>query len=329
MVAGMACAQSDSAAVKMKRLDDRLSAVEKVVSALPKIGGYINSAYTYDGCTDKNSFAVQQIWLDFKGAPSATLDYRALINFASGLQVLDAYVRYTASPAFSIAAGQGKNPILLENIMHPARWGYINCSQIVRNYLHAGGRDIGVWVCGSLVPRDDYYRWNYMIGVYNGAGINTADDNHGKDVGLRIEYHPAKPLTLSLSAYEGNIGDRSVGKVNRYGASFRYDGPRFMLRTEYMTGIGAYGSALVNRTSQGVYALAGLHVNPYIMPVLKYDYFDENINADGFVHTIFGGGLHCWPTKFLSVEVNYGYNTFSSSLKKEYGRFDAAVSILF
>lgn len=312
-------------------IDARLTAIEKVLDKLPKISGFINTVYTYNDSEEEvNTANVRHIWLDFKGDLSKKIDYRILTNFAGGLTVLDAYARFKFSKAFTVLVGQGKNPIVLENPYHPIHWGTVDCSFITSKYLRTAGRDIGVSASGSFFPREGFDMLYYMVGVYNGAGINCKDNNKGKDVGARIDFNPAKPITISVSMYEGNIGERGYGsKLNRYGASLRYVDEKILFRTEYMTGVGAYNTNYQESTSQGFYAIAGYKIIPAIMPVVKYDFFDENINVSNNSCANYTIGIHSWPTKFLCLDLNYTYHTFSSSLQKEYSQIDAAVSVIF
>ena len=61
-------------------ISDMEKRVKKITSALPKISGFINVRYQYNG--ESNSFDIRRARLDFTGDLATKLDYRFQMEFA-------------------------------------------------------------------------------------------------------------------------------------------------------------------------------------------------------------------------------------------------------
>jgi len=120
------------------------------------------------------------------------------------------------------------------------------------------GREIGLIVRGDLFSQVDYgynYRQallTYVLGIVNGNGINTSDDNDKKDLIGRLAFTlPAeynswlRQITIGGTVYYGKrntyLGDDArthsgVGKRERYGIDFYYNHWPFGLTYEFVVG---------------------------------------------------------------------------------------------
>lgn len=87
-------AQEDSVVTNSTPIESRVSTLEKIISKLPKISGFINMRYQYSSADDSHSFDIRRARVDFKGDLSSQLDYRLQIEFANSPKILDAYIRY-------------------------------------------------------------------------------------------------------------------------------------------------------------------------------------------------------------------------------------------
>jgi len=296
---------------QVSELEERTSKLESIVAKLPKVSGFLNLRYQYEN--DQNSFDIRRARLDFKGDLVKWLDYRLQVDFASSPKIIDAYVRLKISPMFNIQAGQFKLAFSLENPYGPLTLETMDNSQVV-SYLSgindlagskAAGRDLGVAVYGGFFQQDGYNIIDYVVGLYNGTGINVKDNNKHKDITGRLEIHPIRPVTLTASYYNGKIGeDGSLKPRIRYGFGGRYDDGTILLRGEYLKG------KTDQTDSDGFYVVAGYKFAGKFQPLLKYDFMRKDLANENSRQINYLVGFDYWPHKMFRVQVNYTYRTF-------------------
>ncbi len=190
---------------------------------------------------------------------------------------------------------------------------------------------------------------DYSIGVFNGNGANQLDNNNRKDIVGRLEVHPGlKALTLSGSYYYGMYRNTTVedeiaangvargktvfpnGVRNRWTAGIQYNDDKLVLRGEYISGqtdckiggLDEQGDALILDqilNSKGYYAVAGYNFaigkdkSQRLMPVLRYEHFDQ-VNSALLENTNwYTVGINYWPIKSLNFKLDY------SLIQKESG----------
>ena len=108
----------------------------------------------------------------------------------------------------------------MENLASSSLIDAIDRSQVVEALVARGkdvignqnGRDIGVQASGALFELKDRKLVDYAVGIYNGAGINKADDNVNKDYVARLVVHPLPGLDVGGAYYNGYAGKSSAGK---------------------------------------------------------------------------------------------------------------------
>ena len=202
------------------------------------------------------------------------------------------------------------------------------------------------------VEGEEGYKYSivdYSIGVFNGNGANNLDNNNRKDLVGRLEVHPGlKALTLSGSYYYGMYRNTTVedeiaangvargktvfpnGVRNRWAAGIQYNDDKLVLRGEYISGqtdckiggLDEQGDALILDqilNSKGYYAVAGYNFaigkdkSQRLMPVLRYEHFDQ-VNSALLENTNwYTVGLNYWPLKSVNCKLDY------SLIQKEAG----------
>lgn len=202
------------------------------------------------------------------------------------------------------------------------------------------------------VEGEEGYKYSivdYSIGVFNGNGANQLDNNNRKDLVGRLEVHPGlKALTLSGSYYYGMYRNTTVedeiaangvargktvfpnGVRNRWAAGIQYNDDKLVLRGEYISGqtdckiggLDEQGDALILDqilNSKGYYAVAGYNFaigkdkSQRLMPVLRYEHFDQ-VNSALLENTNwYTVGINYWPIKSLNFKLDY------SLIQKEIG----------
>lgn len=304
---------------------------DKIVARLPHVSGYIQLRYQWDDANE-SSFSVRRARLDFKGDIVPKLDYRLQVEFASKVQIVDAYVQYRPFRQLNVKVGQYKVPFSIENTEYvPLKFEFIEYSMPLRKLmgfseviggetLSATGRDMGLTLYGGFGKRDGYDLINYDFGVFNGSGINTSDNNRSKDVVARLSVHPVEGLTVSGSYYWGEYGKAYIER-QRYAAGICYDRGPVVVRTEWVggrTGIVATESAPANHlNSDGWYAMLGWRALRSLMPVARYEsfYVDSDRRASTR-QTDYTVGAVWQPFKQLRCQLDYTYEDYAMPTAK-------------
>ncbi|WP_291530066.1 porin [Bacteroides sp. UBA939] len=297
--------------------NQRLTKLENILSKLPKVSGVINFRYRLD--EDRSTFDIRRARLDVKGDISKMFDYRVQVEFASGPRLLDAQIRAKIKPYFNVQIGQFKVPFSLENPYSPTGLECIDNAMAITKLvgysdvsgISANGRDIGVMIYGEVFKKEGYSIIDYSIGVFNGAGINTTDNNKSKDVIARVNVNPIKTVTLSASGYLGeaylNDSTRHATR-DRLGFGIRYDDKKWMFRSEYLYG-------MTHKTeSMGAYAVLAYTFFKKLQPVIRFDYFQEDIYKASTGEIDYMAGVNYWfiPQK-VGLQLNFTYRTFNDT----------------
>ena len=120
----------------------------------------------------------------------------------------DGYVDLNFLPEIGLRGGQFKVPFSLEELTSDLFIDTIERSMV--NEL-APSRDMGVMLQGQLFDRV----LGYSVGLFNGSGINTQDNNDEKDVAVRVTLAPfrntdnyfLKGLQIGV---DGTFGDQDI-----------------------------------------------------------------------------------------------------------------------
>ncbi|MDD2961853.1 MAG: porin [Muribaculaceae bacterium] len=284
---------------------------KKILSYLPKVSGYMQIGYTYDD--NASNINIKSARVDINGAFAKTFDYRLFVDFASP-KILDARIRWKPLKELGVCIGQFKVPFTLGNMYSPLQEECITFPLVVARLaglndvcgVKASGRDIGASAFGSLIKLNSgRYLLDYNVGVFNGAGMNLADNNKSKDVAGRIIISPIVGAKLSASYYWGEYG-ADYAKRTRYSFGASYESKFFSIRGEYVNGTtGTVGS-------DGYYIAACLNYFKKIRPVFRFDSFTPDI-AIGDKEQHYTAGLDYKPFKFLRIMGNYVRQTYTAS----------------
>ena len=169
-------------------------------------------------------------------------------------------------------------------------------------------RDIGVQTRGRLWGD----KFDYALGVFNGAGINVNDTNNSKDFIGRLGFNPHRGLRFGVSGYRGTQLDiqQETGVRNRVGGDFEVtqdliprfrfmgeaadgrDGP-FERRTWYLSG---FYELIPQRTP----------TSPGLLLGVRYEQMKQNIgSSDDNIYDRWTFGLNYY---FLNaVKMSSGY----------------------
>lgn len=271
------------------RVDDIESTIEDVQSRLAKveadqkkhtIDGYAQFRYEADNAPDGDTqFLVRRTRVNLRGPVSDTLSYRVEFQLdakesgkgiGSKVQLRTVYADYKL-PNAKLRIGQAKLPWgyeLLESV--PVLWASERA--LFMDRLFPNQRDIGVQCAFRKSPKSP----RIDVGIFNGTGINTSDNNDRKNVMARVDV-PVPNGSVALSGYLGENGeDESATDQDRFGISGRFKWPG---GTEFM------GEAVAGKDRgydvRGWYAQLGHPVckkRPDLVFV-KYDQYDEDTDT--------------------------------------------------
>lgn len=339
-------------------LEDRMTKNEKRTARLEKLkqyaslSGFIQAEYDWldDGTngntTSSSSFYIRRLRFTIAGdlykGKAGKLDYRAYFDLArvknpNPNPILDMWMRYQPVKEFGIQLGQFKNPITFEASISPSKYDFIDFSYAVSNLAKMGSndvaglnvtaRDIGFQLFGGFIHRDGYSILNYNIGLVNGSGINTKDNNKSKDIFARLTVKPTADFALAayyqwgeanLSSFTaekfaeyGWTGSAEYVTMHRWGGGFNYDGKKAFARGEYIAGLtgalaseGAYieGGKRFHLPKNAGMLWAGAMVDYFCRNTFDYIERDTKSAAIDMRYSVCVGYT---PFKYLRVQLAY------------------------
>ncbi len=211
--------------------------------------------------------------------------------------LLDAQANYALNETTKLSFGQFKIPFSYENLVSSTELDTINRAQVVEQLvpgrdIGSQGRDIGLVFAGSKEQLD------WAFGVFNGAGINVAEDNDQKDLAARLVFHPNEALAIGASWYDGRTGLRRAAH-DRVGGEISYKEGPWTLRGEYVAGKDA------STRKAGWYAHAGYRFNPKWEGIVRLDEFDPDREAGDDGTEVVTFGFNRFLSDTVKLQVNY------------------------
>lgn len=288
------------------------------------LSGYLQGGYKMPDLDEssRSTFYLKRARVSLTGkAAEEKIDYRLQVDMAGSPKICDLYFRYKPSSAFGVQVGQFKLPFAIENdIYGPTTVELIDYSYITtylarNDKMYDGiastGRDIGIQIFGGFGDNNDYQVLSYNLGIFNGTGINTEDDNDAKDIVARIILKPSKEISLSGSVMKTEtIYNSSTINSNRWSLGAIYDTKGYILRGEYA------GAQFKNKDVHMFYVLGGLKIQKDWMLVARYETINPS-NIRNYIDRVTVGAVYK-PYKFLRCQFNYavqyGPNVHSSGL---------------
>jgi len=314
--------QNDADSIRVVNAIKALQAKEKQTKYTPLTGvpltlnGYTQVRFQSQQEEGKPDYLdIRRARLDFKGVVDEHWDYRLQLEFAGSPKILDAVISYKHRNWLKFSAGQFKIPFSAENLTSSNKTESIDRSQVVEALAarskdvigNQNGRDLGIQVNGSILKVKDRYIIDYAFGGFNGAGINTADNNEPKDFVARILLHPFKNVDFGGSYYNGygKWGGPAKEQVRlRYATELSFTYAIASIKGEYI--LGQDGTV----KKGGWFAQAGAYIyKKSVQLIARYDTFDPNTDTakkdDSSTNYIFGVNLNF--NSWAKLQVNYTY----------------------
>lgn len=288
-----------------------------------KLSGYLQGGFSWDSDAG-STFYLKRARVSLTGDfAQEKFDYRLQVDMAGSPKICDLYFRYKPLNELNVQLGQYKLPFSLENELYgPTKFEFIEYSYLttylVRNDgrfdgIKATGRDMGLQLYGGFIERDGYSIINYNVGVFNGCGINSKDNNRSKDVVARLIIKPIKGLSISGSYMysETNVEQNKYMKAPRWSVGAIYDVRHWIARTEFAQ------ANFGGNTTNAFYALAGYHFEKPWTVVARYEFINDELHTLDQQRITLGGVYK--PYKFLRLQLNATYEMNALNKKNTFG----------
>jgi len=280
-----------------------------------QISGYIQGKYEhFEAPATTDSTSIKSAVISIQGKITDDINYKIESNFAKKDNILnEAWIKFTNIFNMGITIGQMKVPYSEEFIQSSAVIDTIERSLPTLNMSHE--RDIGLVIDSYLFSQRVYY----AAGVFNGTGINTADNNDQKDVVMKLVFSPfisernsgLTGLKLGVNFMTGEQ-DKGINDYSRerFGYLLKYEFENFKLQSEYLTERNEYKNpATLDIFENGWYVLATYNFllpnEMKLQPVIKYEIYDPNDNNVNDIQTITTLGLNWFINKYTKLMLNY------------------------
>ncbi len=288
------------------------------------LSGYLQGGFQTPGVggdEPSSTFYLKRARVSLTGnVPQDNIDYRLQVDMVGSPKICDLYFRYKPSAAFNVQLGQFKIPFAIENdIYGPTTVEFIDYSYITtllaRNAdrfdgISAGGRDIGLQLYGGFGEARGYHILSYNLGIFNGAGINKADNNDAKDVVARLIFKPSKELSLSASWMSAATNyEAHIQRSNRTALGVIYDASSFIVRSEYAL------AKFDDRNVDAFYVMGGYKLKRGWMLVARYETLNDG-EKHGANRVTFGAVFK--PYSYLRFQLNYAIENTSLQPPKYY-----------
>lgn len=255
---------------------------------IPELSTSTTSNFNYDGGKDITNFTLSSMDADWKNSGngfSAQISYDVVAKHMMGLNVA-----WQFTPWFKVTLGEMKVKFLNEFSYSPRTLEVCGYSQGI-SYLGGCTRDIcglstrardwGVTFSGNIGQHDNFYRFNYTLGIFNGNGYKIKDDNSAKNFTALFLYNFTASFKASIGGMLGKytVEDSEtsshLGDRNRLAGGLWYDDGRFFAKAEAV-----YGKT-DRRESSGIFLLTGLWVRPDMAFAFRGDTFlMDNSSSD-------------------------------------------------
>lgn len=308
-----------------------------------KLGGWAqiqaDGNFTEGEMTDMG-FRIRRARMVVSGDLHPKISYKMQGDFSGSPLLLDAWLKWKLSDAFSVQLGQFKFPFSMESKITPMDLEYTDYGEAIQKLsgykdicgVGKNGRDIGLMFSGKLLLLNSvkevdrkHYLIGYSLGVFNGNGINITDANLQKDLVCKVDLYPFPFLPdwiFSASMYKGVFKNDEHGNYlrERYAVGLGYDNRKLVLRFEYLWGITSLDAPDENLYCQptdanGGYAQLGYWFDfkcynwqQRLMPYLRYDFFSNDqagMIDKSYISSVYSLGFRYNMTSSLHSKVAY------------------------
>lgn len=271
-----------------------------------KFSGYVQARYeasqTAANGNNGNTFRVRRARIKLTATPTSRTELVIQPDYTQTVTLKEAYAGYilgesaTLAPTFRV--GQVVWPFGYENVLSSALLDTPERSTVITT-LFPGEYDMGTTLSSKTSGP-----LTWQIGLFDGTGANTLDNNKQKDLVGRVRLAATPQLNIGASGYFGKqfnpaiAGTATLAPVpastsdkTRYGFDFQYYlhkvtfkgewvwGKQYQFKQATLPAASITGDPTVN----GGYLLSSVNLTPTLQGVVKYAVYDPNFaaNANG------------------------------------------------
>ncbi|MBK8345947.1 MAG: porin [Bacteroidetes bacterium] len=290
----------------------------------------------FEDSTKFDAFDLRRARLDFRGDIAPKIGYRLHTELAGTPKILDATFVYKPYEWLNVNVGQSKYPICYDNLYSPWTLLTVSRTQIDNSlsfresdlYGNQNGRDIGLWLSGKYsIGKEEAKRplLDYTLGIYNGSGINVADNNQDKDISAALGISPVKDLWL-YGRYLSGVGQTVIhpgidATRSRFGGNISYKYKNFLIEGEYLAASDKSDSlGLLERN--GYYVTLGYTpIKDKLQVVVRLDNYDPNTAVDDNITNKYILGASYFFTKNTRIQLEYDLVLEEAETQKENNLF--------
>jgi len=283
----------------------------------PILFGYLQSQYDYTfSDPGESSFKFKRARIGVRGKVLDDFSYYFMletspfIGSSGDAYIMDAFISYNKYNWARVSLGSYKQPFSLELVTPCHSLVTIDRSTVV-DQLVAPQRDFGIGLFGG----NKYTKLNYAIALMNGRGLGVVDNNTNKDVVGRVTYKITDFLTLGGSFRYG-YPNNNVDNRTTFGGEIALKFNNLKIQGEYIYDEGDYNRAAgggcgatpveLGEKRDGAYIMAYYDTKWKVQPVLKYEYFDPNIDVAKIGYQeMMTLGVNYFVNDMIRVQVNY------------------------
>ena len=164
-----------------------------------KVGGYVKTDFSYipSDSGDESETDLTNARVKISGKVNEKTSYTIFFDAVRDDVLLDAYVSHVLISTLSFKAGQFKTPYSTENLISNAKIAFMNRPYMKKD-TSPTFRDRGVTL------NYKYRMFDATVGMMNGSGQNTGENNNNKSVALRLVAKVLPQLNLSGNFYTGH-----------------------------------------------------------------------------------------------------------------------------
>lgn len=242
--------------------------------------------------------------LDLRGMLESNFTYRLQVDFRRSPNILDAQVGYRASDLFHLVAGSFKPFLSADLDPSPANTDFIDRARLVGAMMNS--REIGLTIIGTSG------QLLYRFGMYNGYGLQTANDNRffytarlGYVADLdngSVDFSLNGAINTSENERVGNTGLISTGDRILYGGFVKYDSEKLFGTIEFLQTKFERSDIGLDETITGFYATIGYKVSGRDELLARWDHLSFDVR-DSSSELIVLGWNH-QATRLIGFQVN-------------------------
>jgi len=276
------------------------------------LSGYLQLLYGFtqndeNSDTDQDGFKVAKARATIKGKPWESVSYGFQIDAAQAPKAIitDAYVGTSYLKPISIKAGQFKTPVSPSYLLSSTKWETILFPLAINSMTTK--RDIGIQASGGFLEK----KLNVAAGIFNGAGANNANTDDSYLLAGQVGVNPVEYVELSgsIAYYDKDGKDEKALIYDGYLSGSYADA---MLKFELMGKQAEEISTETDTNSLGITVLAAYTIAEKIQPLVRFDWYEPDSDAEEDEKTRITGGVNYFIQKHdLKIMANYVHNSES------------------